>query len=106
MSGYVFRLVDQKGRYPMRRAIRFFCVAFVPHVAAGMLQARDMQQLSEVLDVHVPQLMQAAHVPGFQCHARFNMLRQTDSVIMTNSVNGRAVWETVPALSNSVAGRA
>lgn len=39
---------------------------------------------------------------GFQCNARFNVERQCGSVIMTNSVNGRKVWEAILSLIDSV----
>jgi transglutaminase-like putative cysteine protease len=38
---------------------------------------------------------------GFQCNSRFHVQRQSGSVIMTNSSNGREVWEAVLKLIDS-----
>ena len=38
---------------------------------------------------------------GFQCNSRFNMKRQSGSVIMTNSSNGREVWEGILGIIDS-----
>jgi len=38
---------------------------------------------------------------GFQCNSRFNMERQSGSVIMANSSNGRKVWEAILKIIDS-----
>ncbi|MCH5374157.1 MAG: serine hydrolase, partial [Planctomycetes bacterium] len=38
---------------------------------------------------------------GFQCNSRFHMQRQAGSVIMTNSSNGRKVWERILKIIDS-----
>ncbi len=38
---------------------------------------------------------------GFQCNSRFNMKQQSGSVIMTNSSNGRKVWEAILKIIDS-----
>jgi len=38
---------------------------------------------------------------GFQCNSRFNRERQSGSVIMTNSSNGRKVWEAIVKIIDS-----
>jgi CubicO group peptidase (beta-lactamase class C family) len=38
---------------------------------------------------------------GFQCNSRFNMQRRSGSVIMTNSSNGRKVWEAILEIIDS-----
>jgi hypothetical protein len=38
---------------------------------------------------------------GFRCNSRYNMKDRSGSVIMTNAVNGRKVWEAVLKIIDS-----